>query len=461
MTDFKFDEEVYKLIIEQLDGAVVTDKYGRYVYVTKSWEDYYGKKLEDVKGKFVRDILPTTRINEALETGKPVIGHPIPIVNEKQEQGFCNYIPIIKNEEVVAGFIYLIFRGAKEAVDFSKILNNMLEELNYYQQELKELRKAKYSIDNIIGTSHVAMDLKDQIRRAAKSISTVLIEGETGSGKELVAHAIHDLSKRTLKPFVKINCAAIPADLFESELFGYEYGAFTGAKKEGKKGKFEIASGGSLFLDEINQMSLTSQPKLLRVLQEKEIEKIGGKGSIPIDVRLIAATNNSLEKLVSEKKFRNDLFYRLNIVNIRIPPLRERKEDISMLVDYIIDKLNFQLGLSIEGIENNVIDRFQEYEWPGNIRELQNVVERGMNMSLTGTLKWNDFKNYFENKFLKKSDVRVFHKDLAIKQAKKDVEKEIIVEVLKKYNNKTVCAKELSISRTMLYKKIKEYDIKQ
>lgn len=461
MTESIFDNEVYKLIVEQMDGAVVTDEYGRYVYVTKSWEDYYGKKLKDVKGKFVRDILPTTKINEALETGRPVIGHPIPLVNEKQEQGFCNYIPIIKKGEVVAGFIYLMFRGEKEAVIFSKALNSMLEELNYYQQELKELRKAKYTIDNIIGESQVAMELKDKIRKAAISNSTVLIEGETGSGKELVAHAIHDLSKRTMKPFIKINCAAIPSELFESELFGYEEGAFTGAKKGGKKGKFEMANGGSLFLDEINQMSLTAQPKLLRVLQEKEIEKIGGKESIPIDVRLIAASNNSLEKLVSEKKFRDDLFYRLNIVNIRIAPLRERKEDIPMLVNHIVNSLNFQMGLGIEEIEKDVIDRFREYDWPGNIRELQNVVERGMNMSLRGTLKWDDLKDYFENKPLRKNSDIAFNKDVAIKQAKKNIEKEIIAEMLKKYDNKTLCAKELGISRTMLYKKIKEYNIKE
>lgn len=460
MTDFKFNEEFYKLIIDQLDAAVVTDKYGRYVYVTKSWEDYYGKKLKEVKGKYVRDILPTTRINEALETGKPVIGHPVPLVNEKQEQGFCNYIPIIKDGEVVAGFIYVMFRGAKETADFSKILNNTLEELNYYQQELKELRKAKYTIDNIIGTSYAAMALKEKVRNASRSNSTVLIEGETGSGKELVAHAIHDLSKRTLKPFIKINCAAIPSELFESELFGYEEGAFTGAKKGGKKGKFEMANGGSLFLDEINQMSITSQPKLLRVLQEKEIEKVGGKESIPIDVRLIAATNSSLEKLVSENKFREDLFYRLNIVNIRLAPLRERKEDIPLLVKHIVNNLNFQMGLCIEGIENGVIDRFQEYDWPGNIRELQNVIERGMNMSRKGTLKWKDFEDYFGNKLLKKDDVKAYRKDFAIKKAKKDMEKEIITEALKKYDNKTVCARELGMSRTMLYKKIKEYNIK-
>ncbi len=461
MTEFKFDEDIYKLIIEQLEIAVITDKDGRYVYVTKAWEEYYQKTLSEVKGKFVHELFPTSRIQEALKTKQPIIGSPAPRASENQENGFCNYIPIIKNDEVVAGFIYVFFKNEKFAVDFSKMLNGMMDELNYYKHELKQLRKSKYSIDDIIGQSPGVINLKKQIQRAANSTSTVLIEGETGCGKELVAHSIHDLSERSWKPLVKINCAAIPVELFESELFGYEYGAFTGAKKEGKKGKFEIASGGSLFLDEINQMPLVLQPKLLRALQEKEIEKIGGKESIPVDLRLIVASNTSIERMVQEKKFRSDLFYRLNVINIRIPPLRERKEDIPLLVDSIIKKLNFQLGLTVQGVDSDTIERFREYEWPGNIRELQNVVERGMNMALTGSMDWSYFKDYFKNKSLGKQ----FHRShdssgISIRQAKKSLEKEIILEHLERCGgNKTRCARELGISRTLLYQKMKEYQL--
>lgn len=247
MSNLNLDSEVYKLIVEQLDGAVVTDKDGRYVYVTKSWEEYFGIKLDKVKGKYVRDIVPTTKIHEALSTKKPITGIPIPLKAKENRQSFCNYIPIIKNDEVVAGFIYIIFNTEKQAVEFSKMLSKMMDELNYYQEELRNLRKSKYSIDDIIGDSDVIVNLRKQIKRAANSTSNVLIEGETGVGKELVAHSIHDLSKRSIKPLIKVNCAAIPSELFESELFGYEYGAFTGAKKEGKQGKFEMANGGSLF----------------------------------------------------------------------------------------------------------------------------------------------------------------------------------------------------------------------
>jgi transcriptional regulator with PAS, ATPase and Fis domain len=287
-----------------------------------------------------------------------------------------------------------------------------------------------------------------------------LIEGETGVGKELVAHSIHDLSKRSIKPLIKVNCAAIPSELFESELFGYEYGAFTGAKKEGKQGKFEMANGGSLFLDEINQLSVVAQPKLLRVLQEKEIERIGGKESVPVDVRLIVATNTSLEKMIIDKKFRDDLYYRLNVINIRIPSLRERKRDIRLLADNIISKLNFQLGLNVQGIDNHVIEKFMEYEWPGNIRELQNVIERGMNIALTGILTWNYFEDYFHNKLLRHDASMYNDKTLPLKQAKIEIEKDIINGCLMKNNyNKAQCARELGISRTMLYKKMKQYNI--
>lgn len=453
------DNDVYKLIVEQLDGAVVTDREGRYVYVTKSWEEYFGEKLENVEGMFVRDIVPTTKIHEALLTKRAITGVPIPLKARENRQSFCNYIPIIKNGEVVAGFIYIIFNTEKKAVEFANMLNKMRDELQYYQQELKELRKSKYSIDDIIGDSNAVVNLKKQIKRASQSTSNVLIEGETGVGKELVAHSIHDLSIRSVKPLIKVNCAAIPSELFESELFGYEYGAFTGAKKGGKQGKFEMASDGSLFLDEINQLSTVVQPKLLRVLQEKEIEKIGGKESIPINTRLIAATNISLEKMVKEKNFREDLYYRLNVINIRIPSLRERKEDIPLLIENIIDKLNFQLGLNVQGVNDVAIKKLMDYDWPGNIRELQNVVERGMNTALSGILNWGHFDEYFQNKMLGKMRT-VSREILPLKLAKGETEKEIIIRSLAKHNNnKTQCAKELGISRTILYKKMKKYDL--
>lgn len=452
------DNNVYRMIVEQLDGAVITDKDGRYMYVTKSWEKYFDTKFEEVEGKFVRDVVPNTKIHEALETKKAINGIRIPTTGKGTTQSFCNYIPIIIDDEVVAGFIYIIFNTEEKAEEFANQLNEMKQELKYYQQELSKLRKSKYSIDDIIGKSSAIANLKEQIKRAAHSSSNVLIEGETGVGKELVANSIHDLSVRSIKPLIKVNCAAIPSELFESELFGYEYGAFTGAKREGKQGKFEMANGGTLFLDEINQLSTIAQPKLLRVLQEKEIERIGGKNSIPIDTRLVVATNTSLEKMIKDKTFREDLYYRLNVINIKIPSLRERKEDIPLLVDNMIDKLNFQLGLNVKGVDSCVIDRLMDYDWPGNVRELQNVIERGMNIALSGNLSLDHIDEYFQNKMQKHSISN--RQILPLKLAKSDTEKEIIIKSLaKNNNNKSKCAKELGISRTMLYKKLEQYNI--
>lgn len=453
--------DIAKLIIDHLDGVVITDPQGRYVYVNEAWSDMMGGiKLEDIKGKFVHDIIPDTKIDFVLKSKRPVTGHAIISKGPSKTEAFSTYIPILKDGELVAGFIHVIIRGMKGAVDFSSKVNSMLNQIEYYQEELRKIRGAKYSIDNIIGNSKEIRQMKDTIINAARSNSTVLIEGETGTGKELVAHSVHDLSIRTSAPFIKLNCAAIPSNLLESEFFGYEEGAFTGAKKGGKEGRFEMANGGSLFFDEINQMPLVLQPKLLRALQEKEIERVGGKESIPVDVRIIAASNVSLDKMIKEKKFRSDLFYRLNVIKIVIPPLRKRKEDIPLIADNLLDRLNFQLGMSVPSISDEAKSRLLEYEWPGNIRELQNVVERAMNMSWGEILEWKHFSPYFENKRLNKTSVVKGNEEFLIKDMKDRLEKETIIQALSKSNNnKTKAANILGISRTLLYKKIDKYNI--
>lgn len=453
--------DITKLIIDHLDGVVITDPQGRYVYVNEAWSDMMGGiKLEDIKGKFVHELIPDTKIDLVLNSKKPITGHVIISKGPSKTEAFSTYIPILKDGELVAGFIHVIIRGMKGAVDFSSKVNSMLNQIEYYQEELRKIRGAKYSIDNIIGESPEIRQMKDTIINAARSNSTVLIEGETGTGKELVAHSVHDLSTRTSAPFIKVNCAAIPSNLLETEFFGYEEGAFTGAKKGGKEGRFEMANGGSLFFDEINQLPLVLQPKLLRALQEKEIERVGGKESIPVNVRIIAASNVSLEKLVKDKKFRSDLFYRLNVIKIVVPPLRKRKEDIPLIADNLLDKLNFQLGMSVPSISEQAKNKLMEYEWPGNIRELQNVVERAMNMSWGETLEWKHFSPYFKNKKFQKNPKIDGNGEFLIKDMKDRLEKETIIEALDKCNNnKTQAAIRLGISRTLLYKKIKKYDI--
>lgn len=455
--------ELFKLILEHLDGVVITDPQGRYVYVNQKWSEMMGGvSIEEVRGKYVKEYIPNTKIDYVLKTGEPYFGNVIVAKGPDKVEAFSSYLPIFKDGRIVAGFINVIFRGMEGALDFSKKINSMLVKIKYYEEELRQLRGAKYTIDNIIGISPEVRDLKEKIFNAARSNSTVIIEGETGTGKELVAHSIHDLSLRASKSFIKVNCAAIPKNLLESEFFGYEEGAFTGAIKGGRPGKFEMANGGSLFLDEINQLPLELQPKLLRTLQEREVERIGGSANIPVDVRIIVASNIELQRLVREKKFRADLFYRLNVIKILLPPLRERKEDIDLLVDSILEKLNFELGMAVPGVEEEAKLRLMDYNWPGNIRELQNVVERAMNLSWGERLKWSHFEEYFDNKTLSTRARTCVDRqeNRGLLELRDEFEKSIITDALaENQNNKAETARALNISRALLYRKIEKFGI--
>ncbi|MFR1708776.1 MAG: sigma-54 interaction domain-containing protein [Clostridium sp.] len=454
------NSNLLELLVNQMKSVLVTDKEGRYVYVNKNWEEMIGFKLKDIKGKYVHDLVPDTKVNAALRGGTQILGIPISIRNIRGEQIqlFCSYYPLFEDGELIGCFVHAYFKDIQELLTLSAKVEDLSAELKHYQKELELERGAKYTVNNIVGNSPCIVDMKALICQAARSVSTVLIQGETGTGKELVAHSIHVMSNRSVNPFVKVNCAAIPAELIESEFFGYEGGAFTGAQRGGKKGKFELAHQGSLFLDEIHQLSLTQQPKLLRALQEREIERVGGAKSIPIDCRIIAATNVSLDDMVQEGTFREDLFYRLNVITITVPPLRERKEDIPLIAENLIEKLNSQMGLKVPGITDDAMKRLVEYHWPGNIRELQNVIERAMNQTWDEAIAWKHLASYFENKHI--SHNVTHNKAQSVRMQKKDLERQIILDALKESSgNKTQAAVALGISRTMLYQKIKEYQI--
>jgi Nif-specific regulatory protein len=249
----------------------------------------------------------------------------------------------------------------------------LLAENTHLRQELRE----RYDFSNIIGTSGPVREMYEQVAQVAETNTTVLIRGESGTGKELIAHAIHYNSLRAKKPFVKVSCAALPESLIESELFGYEKGAFTGAQNR-KKGRFELAEGGTLFLDEIGDINLGTQVKLLRVLQEREFERLGGTETTKVNVRLIAATNQDMEKAIAENTFREDLYYRLNVFTIFVPPLRDRKADLLLLADHFVEKFSREHGKMIKRISTPAIDMLMSYHWPGNVRELENALERSV-----------------------------------------------------------------------------------
>jgi len=314
---------------------------------------------------------------------------------------------------------------------------------------------AKYSINDIAGQSKPILLMKEQILAAAKTKSTIMLLGETGTGKELVAHSIHRLSNRRHNAFIRINCAAIPDNLLESELFGYDSGAFTGAAKGGQIGKFEMADGGTIFLDEIGDMPMPLQSKILRVLQEKEIEKVGGRAPIPVDVRVIAATHRNLLQLVTERKFREDLYYRLHVIPIHLPPLRDRREDIPLLVDYFLAKQALEMDIEKPLIERECLMSLIGYDWPGNVRELFNILEMAISMS-SGIIT----QSMLPSPLKSERAVEMEEPSPVLRNLSDNVEKAAILQALDDYDgNKSKVCEVLKISRSSLYNKLKKYQI--
>jgi two-component system nitrogen regulation response regulator NtrX len=336
-------------------------------------------------------------------------------------------------------------------------VNNALEQVRLRRENIK-LKKKSFVDDDMIGYSNHVNEIKDIIRRAAKTNARVLITGESGTGKELVAKAIFQLSNRSDKPFLKMNCAAIPDELIESELFGHERGSFTGAVGR-RLGKFELADGGTLFLDEVCDMSLSAQAKVLRVLQEQQFERVGGSETITVDVRVIAATNVDIPKAIAEGKFREDLYYRLNVIPIHVPRLTERKDDIEVLINYFLERFSQEHGTGKKVITEDGMEFLKEYPWPGNVRELKNIIERVVIMVSTEEIKAEDIKKNIGSGG--KDHVRdTNYPGGSLKETREAFEKDYIIAALKKNEgNVSLTAKELDIERTNLHRKIKQYNI--
>ncbi|MDO0822581.1 sigma-54 interaction domain-containing protein [Desulfosporosinus nitroreducens] len=451
------NKDIFYHVLESMQGIVVADIDGKIIFLNDRYSEILQVDKHEAIGKDIRDVIPGTRMHIVARTGCEEMGSLFMLKNG--ESVLVNRIPVQKNGKIIGVASFGSLSKADEMSTMATIqkISHLSQELNQYKSELNKLRGAKYSLDQIIGNSPNLIKMKELIKKVAQTKSTVLITGETGTGKELVAHAIHQLSTRSHHSFVRLNCAAIPNDLLESELFGYEEGAFTGAKKGGKVGKFELAHGGSLLLDEINQMPQYLQSKLLRVIQEKEVERVGGSKPFDIDVRLIFTTNQNLQDLVHQDNFREDLYYRINVMNIEIPPLRERLDDIPLLVEHFIFKINKDLGLNITGIDDKVIKLFQDYHWPGNIRELENTIERAANLALQGTIKLELFEHFLLRAEKERSRNR---HEVCLETARVNAEKETIIRVLDQTNSISMAAKLLRINRSVLYEKLKKYDIK-
>lgn len=370
---------------------------------------------------------------EAMDMQKPVIGESNSITGSKAVR-----IPITRE----FGFG---FNNEDNTLKSHKLID-----------EVKKYQSAKYNFADIVGESAQMNRMKEIANIAAQSNSNVLLFGETGTGKELFAQAIHNGSERYNKPFVAMNCAAIPANLIESSFFGYETGAFTGAKKGGTPGIFEQANGGTVFLDEISEMELQLQSKLLRVLQEREVTRIGGSKVIPLDIRVISATNKSLDEMIKENKFRRDLFYRINVIDIELIPLRQMKSDIYLIVQNIMNRMNREFGKFITDIEEEALEVLLNYNWPGNVRELSNCIEKVFNVI------GND--KYIKKEHLPFRLINGFQRQDNVNQSLDEMlqgyEKTLIEKVLLKNNGvKSKTAKDLKISTTTLWRRIKDLGI--
>ena len=371
----------------------------------------------------------------------------------------------------VATAVEALKKGALDYItkpfELDELKNVVSKAVKTRNLKINELQALPDDIERtgIIGTSKSILDIFDAIQRVAPTTTTILIHGETGTGKELVAEAIHRNSPRKTNPLIKINCAAIAETLMESELFGYEKGAFTGAAIS-KPGKFELAHKGTLFLDEVGEIPRDMQVKLLRVLQEQEFERVGGLKTIKVDVRFIAATNQNLLQLVQEGNFREDLYYRLNVFPIHVPPLRDRTDDILTLTDFFVEKFNKKLDLTIEGVDEDVKEMLLHYRWPGNIRELENLIERMMLMAKTSMITANEvppeFKAHLEQDVAAKADKdKKPFKDF-VRSHMENVEKEMIIKYLEEFEgNVTKAAKQLGLSRKGLQLKMIKYNLRK
>ncbi len=451
------EDEVYIDILNTIldtfnEWIVVVDEDAKITMMSKAYKEFIGDP--EPEGKHVTEVIENTRMHIVVKTGIMEVGE---IQKVKESRMIAMRIPFKKDGRVIGAVGKTMFKDVSDLMSLSNKISKLEKEIEYYKNELNDKRRAKYSFENLVGDSKSMGGAMALAKKAAKTDSNVLILGESGTGKELLAHAIHNASNRNLASFVKINCAAIPGELLESELFGYEEGAFTGAKKGGKKGKFELANGGTILLDEVGDMPMTMQAKLLRVLQEKEVERLGGNSLKNIDIRIIASTNKELEKLVKKNEFRKDLFYRLNVMAIKLPPLRERKEDIEILANELRMKIAGRLGIYVEGISQDAIQYLKSYDWPGNIRELENVIERSINLLDTDLIIK---PKHLPQRLTRKKSKTYSEGDRNLKSIIEEVEKEIIQECLEKTKgNKNKAAKMLGISRVGLYKKIERYKL--
>jgi len=451
----------FKEISDNLyDGMYISDGKGKTIYINEAYTRITGINKEEVIGRTVKEIT---------EEGKLFKGAVTMDVIERKEMvnslglSFKNGKDLLVTGSPIfdeKGNVRLVVINNRDISDLKELEHKIAElhtEKLKASEEIKFLRKQQISNNNVVYKSENMNAVMDLVSTIGPTDVTVLITGESGTGKEVIADEIYFKSKRKSKPFIKVNCAAIPAELLESELFGYEGGAFTDAKKKGKIGLFELANEGTILLDEIGDMSLNLQSKLLRVLQNKEIVRIGGNKSIKLDIRVIASTNKDLQEEIKRGKFREDLYYRLNVVPIELKPLRERKDDISQLTQEFLNRYNKKYGKKAK-LEKDSLKILEMYKWPGNIRELKNLIERMVVINKDGLIKYNSILSILDMENVNFS-MLMNDNNFTLKVAVQSLEKEMIMNSIRKCGSVNKAALQLGLSQPALWKKCKVLNI--
>jgi len=458
----KISKELNGILEASYDGLYICDKNGRVIRVNSSWEKVCGIPREYVIGKTAQELVNNGWYDNSaalLTLKSKAVSTTMLQIKSGPKKGqiiMATGTPTFDQD----GELESVVVNVRDITYLEHLKSQLVETMELskrYETELEEIRLQAKKMDDIVVRSPEMQRIIELAVRVSKVDSTVIITGESGVGKDVVAKQIHYLSKRKNNSFIKINCGAIPENLLESELFGYEGGAFTGAKKEGKPGMFELASGGTLFLDEVGDLPLSLQVKLLRVIQEREIVRVGGVKTIKVDVRLISATNKDLAAMIQEGTFREDLFYRLNVVNIQIPPLRERREDMEYLLGFMLHKHNQHYGLN-KKLTATVVERLLSYSWPGNIREMENMMERLVVLTDDEYIQLKHSPSFLQGEVIASKEI-ILSSIIPLKDAIEEVEQQLIRKALDKYVTTRKVAKMLGINQSTVVRKIKQYSI--
>jgi transcriptional regulator with PAS, ATPase and Fis domain len=453
-------ESLFERLESLCEGAIAVDTAGQVVYVNEKYLPALGlKHVSEAIGRPIEEIIPNSLMRRVVETGKPIL---LDIMELGREQLVVTRMPIEdENRRIIGAIGFVLFDHLDSLKPLIARVNQLENELRSAKRQLSQPRSARFTFEDYVGETPAIAQAKELARRAARQSVTVLLTGETGTGKEMLAQAIHNASARAEKPFVSVNLAAIPDTLIESEFFGAVPGAYTGADRKGREGKFRIADGGTLFLDEVGEMPLQLQAKLLRALQEREIEPLGSDKVVKVDVRVIAATNVELERRVAEGAFRSDLFYRLNVLAITLPPLRDCADDLPAICARLLDDIRTSGDYVSPRITPSALAALARYDWPGNVRELRNILERALILSDSGRLTGEDFERILPvGAGAKAAPAKPAGAVVPLAQAEAAFEKQTLEHALLASNGQiTEAARRLRISRATFYKKLSKYGL--